>query len=71
MALMMGKLYDALRSVDVPEDKAQAAAEEVAGHENAIAEIKSTQRLHSWMLGTNTALVLLVLGLLLRGIGHG
>ena len=30
MALMLGQLYDALRAGNVPDDKARAAAEEVA-----------------------------------------
>jgi hypothetical protein len=32
MALMLGQLYDALRAGNVPEDKARAAAEEVANY---------------------------------------
>ena len=33
MALMLGQLYDALRAGNVPDDKARAAAEEVANYE--------------------------------------
>jgi hypothetical protein len=32
MALMLGQLYDALRAGNVPDDKARAAAEEVASY---------------------------------------
>ena len=57
MALMMGKLYTALRSANVPEDRAREAAEEVAAFDHDLADVKSTQRLHSWMLTFNTAML--------------
>ena len=55
---MLGQLYDALRAGNVPDDKARAAAEEVANYEGEIAklrvevaEIKSDVRLLKWMMG--------------------
>jgi hypothetical protein len=58
MALMLGQLYDALRAGNVPDDKARAAAEEVANYEGEIAklrvevaEIRSDVRLLKWMMG--------------------
>ena len=45
MALMLGKLYDALRAGGVPDDKARKAAEEVATDETDLAEIKADVRL--------------------------
>ena len=36
MALMLGQLYDALRAGNVPDDKARAAAEEVANYEGEL-----------------------------------
>jgi hypothetical protein len=66
MALMLGKLYDALRAADTPDDKAREAAEEVAEFKNDIAELKSTLRLHTWILSTNTAALLILLGLALH-----
>jgi hypothetical protein len=71
MAIGLMKLNDALVAAGAPEDKARAAAEEVASYENRLAGIEATQKLHSWMLGTNVALTLAVLGFLLRGVGHG
>jgi hypothetical protein len=56
MALMMGNLYDALKSANVPEDKAQKAAEEVASREADIADLKSDMKLLKWMLGAVLAL---------------
>jgi hypothetical protein len=64
MALMLGQLYDALRAGNVPDDKARAAAEEVANYEGEIGklrlevgEIKSDVRLLKWVGGFGIALV--------------
>ena len=57
MPIMLEKLYDALRAGDVPDDKARAAAVEVAEFRNDIAELKSTLRLHTWILSANSALL--------------
>jgi hypothetical protein len=62
MAIMLEKLYDALRAGGVPDDKARAAAIEAAEFHNAVAEIKSTQRLHTWILSLNTAMIVAVVG---------
>jgi hypothetical protein len=40
VALMLGQLYDALRAGNVPDDKARAAAEEVANYEGEIAKLR-------------------------------
>jgi hypothetical protein len=58
MALMLGKLYDALRAGGVPDGKAREAAEEVAADEKDLAEIKSDVRLLKWITGTTLAGVL-------------
>ena len=62
MPIMLEKLYDALRAADVPDDKARAAAVEVAEFQSAIAEIKSTLRLHTWILSINTAMIMALVG---------
>jgi len=69
MAVMLEALYDALRAADVPDDKARAAAKEVAEFKNELSEIKSTQRLHTWILTANSAGILALLGLAMR-VGH-
>ena len=70
MALMLGQLYDALRAGNVPDDKARAAAEEVANYEGELArlrlevgEVKSDVRLLKWMAGFLIAVVLGVFAL--------
>lgn len=57
MILMLEKLYDALRAANAPEEKARAAAIEVAGYETAIGELRSIQRI----LTFNTAALALLL----------
>ena len=65
MALMLGQLYDALRAGNVPDDKARAAAEEVANYEgerasvqavvwkwaNGLNRVEAEVRLLKWMIG--------------------
>ena len=70
VALMLGQLYDALRAGNVPDDKARAAAEEVANYEGEIGkvrlelgEVKADVRLLKWMTGFLIAVVLGVFAL--------
>jgi hypothetical protein len=56
MALMLGKLHEALIAAGVEQKVAREAAEEVAGFDRDLAEVKSVQRLHTWMLGAVIAL---------------
>jgi len=60
MAVMLGKLHAALVSAGVEANAAREAAEEVAAaaYEHELAEIKSTLKLHSWMLATIIVLML-------------
>lgn len=67
MPLMLEKLYDALRSANVPDDKARAAATEGAQYENRASKIESDLSLLKWMVGTNVAITLVVLAFVLRG----
>jgi hypothetical protein len=63
MAIMLSNLYDALRAANVPDDKARAAAVEVAEFREAISEIKSTLRLHTWILSINSVGMLALIGM--------
>ena len=54
MALMLGKLYDALRSGGVPDDQAREAAD----HHKCFAEISADLRALKWITGTTLAGVL-------------
>ena len=61
MPLMMEKLYDALRAANVPDDKARAAAVEVASFENRLAKVEADLLLIKWMLGFNIAVTVAVM----------
>jgi hypothetical protein len=78
MAQMVSEVYDALRSVNVPEDKARKAAEAMALPEMTraydarfdridaeIATLKTDVTLMKWMLGFALAMIAAVLGRLL------
>lgn len=54
--LMLGQLYAALLSANVPADQARAAAEEVAGFDTRIGKIEGRLLLLQWMVGTLLAL---------------
>jgi hypothetical protein len=68
MALMMGALYDALRSANVDDDKSRKAAEEVADFQKQIGDLKSDMAVMKWMLGFTLALNVAILLLLVRQI---
>lgn len=66
--MIIEQLYDALIEGGTSEQKARDAARAVADFHNAVhelrldnSEIKSTQRLHSWMLSTTVALLIVIL----------
>lgn len=61
MALMLGKLYDALIAAGVPPDKAQAASEEVAAHDSRLSHIRTQLRVLTWMNAMLMVLILVVL----------
>jgi hypothetical protein len=80
MARMIAEVYDALKSAGADEDKARATATAVAesdrdiadlrlemsGVRSEMAEIRGDVRLLKWMVGFTMALVLGVLGSVLR-----
>jgi hypothetical protein len=61
LALMLGSLYEALTAANVSPDKAQKAAEEVAGYDNRLAKLEADLTLLKWMVGFNLAATLAVL----------
>ena len=67
MAVMMGDLYDALRSAGAEDDKARKAASEVAGFENRLASLDSRVSVLTWMVGFNLAMTVAILGKLFIG----
>jgi hypothetical protein len=51
MAVMLSKTYDPPVAAGAPEDKARAAAEELAGYESRFAKIEADVAVIKWMLG--------------------
>jgi hypothetical protein len=66
MAVMLGNLYDALKSAGAEDDKARKAAEELAAYEPRFAKLEGDVGLLKWMVGFNIGLTMLVAGLVLR-----
>ena len=59
--MILEEIYDALIEAGATEDKARAAVGAVARYESEMSDIRSTLRLHSWMLGTLIALCIAIL----------
>ncbi len=55
MAVMLSKTYDALIAAGAPDDKARAAAEELAGYESRFNKIETDLAVLKWMVGVNLA----------------
>jgi hypothetical protein len=69
MAVMMGELYDALRSAGAEDEKAKKAASEVASYDNQITGLKTEivavrgeLTLVKWMVGFNLAITVALAG---------
>ena len=55
MAVMLSRTYDAFVSAGAPEEKARAAAEELAAYETRFAKIETDLAVLKWMVGVNLA----------------
>jgi hypothetical protein len=55
MAVMLSKTCDTLTSAGAPEEKAGAAAEELAAYETRFAKIETDLAVLKWMVGVNLA----------------
>ena len=66
MTLQLGALRDALLEAGATPEKAAKAAEEAAAYENRLAKIETDLTVLKWMVGTNLALTLIVLGLIFQ-----
>ncbi len=51
MAVMLSKTYDAFIAAGAPEDKARAAAEELAAYEARFVKIEQDLAVLKWMVG--------------------
>ena len=55
MAVMLSKTYDTLVAAGAPDDKARAAAEELAGYESRFSKVETDLAVLKWMVGVNLA----------------
>ena len=62
MAMMMGNLYSALKQAGADDDNARRAAEEVATYDARMNTIENRLSVLTWMVGTNVALTLAIVG---------
>jgi hypothetical protein len=62
MAMMMGNLYSALKQAGADDDNARKAAEEVATYDSRMSTIENRLSVLTWMVGTNVALTLAIVG---------
>jgi hypothetical protein len=62
MAMMMGNLYSALKQAGADDDNARKAAEEVATYDARMNTIESRLCVLTWMVDTNVALTLAIVG---------
>jgi hypothetical protein len=56
MALILDSLYDALKAAGASEEKARAAARDVAGHHNRLHRMERDLALLKWMVGAAIAI---------------
>jgi hypothetical protein len=61
MALQLGALRDALVEAGASEEKAQKAAEEMAGYDREFADVRSDLKLLKWMQGATFAGVVAIM----------
>lgn len=54
--IMIEELYDALKSANVPDEKARAAAREVAKYDNELSDLRGDMKVLKWMIGFNLAI---------------
>ena len=67
MALQLGALRNALIDAGASQDKADKAAEELAGYENRLASIETRLTLLTWMVG---ALYPIIIAIFFRVFSH-
>ncbi len=67
MSTMITEVYDALKSANVDDDKARAAASALS--EQRITDLRSKMLILQWMVGSNIALTIFVLGVLFKLVG--
>lgn len=68
--LMIGSLYKALRTANVPDDEAMKAASDVASFEGRLGRVEADLTLLKWMVGTAIAVNVAGFALLARMVSQ-
>jgi hypothetical protein len=68
MSTMIFEVYDALKEAGASEEKAKMAAEAVAAYDTRFASIDKELAVLKWMVSTNIALSIILVGLLGRSV---
>jgi hypothetical protein len=61
MANMQSEVYEAFRSIDIPEDKAMKTAGALAKRDDDVGALKADVQLIKWMLGFVLAMLVAIL----------
>lgn len=61
MSTMQSEVFEALRAIDIPEDKALKAAAALSRRDEDVASLKRDMAVLKWMVGTLYPLVLAIL----------
>jgi hypothetical protein len=61
MANIQSEVYEAFRSIDIPEDKAMKAAGALARRDDDVGALKADVQLIKWMLGFVLAMLVAIL----------
>jgi hypothetical protein len=61
MSNLQAEVYEALRAIDIPEDKALKAAEALSRRDDDVVSIKRDLAVLKWMVGTLYPLVFAIL----------
>ncbi len=51
MSVMQAEVFEALRAIDIPEDKALKAATALSKRDDDVASLKSDMAIMKWMMG--------------------
>ena len=70
MVTAVTEVYDALREAGASEEKSRAAASAVASYDTRLSKVEPDLMLLKWMVGSNIALSVAMIGLLLKLLGH-
>lgn len=70
MSTMQSEVFEALRAIDIPEDRALKAATALSRRDDDVISLKRDMAVLKWMVGTLYPLVLAIFGMLPAMLVH-